>query len=82
MPMYGPFHILQIRKADFEKHSRHSAVFKTLDKNRDGIVSAHELENKAEKAFRVSCSPQKNTLNYSALASADSCNVQYFFAGL
>jgi Ca2+-binding EF-hand superfamily protein len=44
----------QITKADYEKHSHHSTLFKTLDKNKDGRISAHEIESKAEMAFKVS----------------------------
>ena len=46
--------LTQINKADYEKHSHSSKMFAALDKNKDGCVSAHEMESKAEKAFRVS----------------------------
>ena len=43
----------QITKADFEKYSRDSEIFKQLDKNKDGHVSVRELTSKAELAFKV-----------------------------
>ena len=43
----------QITKAEFEKHSHHSEVYKALDKNRDGTIASHELDSKAEMAFKV-----------------------------
>ena len=44
---------IQITKAEFEKHSHHSEVYKALDKNRDGTIASHELDSKAEMAFKV-----------------------------
>ena len=44
---------IQITKAEFEKHSHHSEVYKALDKNRDGTIASHELDSKAELAFKV-----------------------------
>ena len=43
----------QVTKSDFEKYSRDSEIFKALDKNKDGKVSARELTSKAEMAFKV-----------------------------
>ena len=45
--------LIQITKAEFEKHSHHSEVYKALDKNRDGTIASHELDSKAEMAFKV-----------------------------
>ena len=47
--------IFQMRKADFEKYSRDSQIFKDLDKNKDGHVSVTEVTSKAEMAFKVCC---------------------------
>ena len=44
---------IQITKAEFEKHCHHSEVYKALDKNRDGTIASHELDSKAEMAFKV-----------------------------
>ena len=43
----------QITRADFERYSRDSEIFKALDKNKDGCVTARELTSKAEMAFKV-----------------------------
>lgn len=43
----------KITKADFEKYSRDSEIFKRLDKNKDGHVSVRELTSKAELAFKA-----------------------------
>jgi len=43
----------KITKSDFEKYSRDSEIFKALDKNKDGKVSARELTSKAEMAFKA-----------------------------
>ena len=43
----------QVTKNDFEKYSRDSKIFKALDKNKDGHVSAAEVTSKAELAFKV-----------------------------
>ena len=45
--------VIQITKAEFEKHCHHSEVYKALDKNRDGTIASHELDSKAEMAFKV-----------------------------
>ena len=46
-------YFFQVTKSDFEKYSRDSEIFKALDKNKDGKVSARELTSKAEMAFKV-----------------------------
>ena len=48
------FNDFQITKADFDKYSRNSEIFKALDKNKDGHVSVTEVTSKAKLAFKES----------------------------
>jgi len=43
----------QISRSDFNQYCRHSPLFHSLDKNKDGIVSDIEVTSKAELAFRA-----------------------------
>jgi len=43
----------QISRVDFNQYCRHSHLFKSLDKNKDGVVSDIEVTSKAELAFKA-----------------------------
>jgi len=43
----------QISRADFNQYCRHSHLFQSLDKNKDGVVSDIEVTSKAELAFKA-----------------------------
>ena len=52
---FGPYKnsFMQVTKNDFMEYAKSSDVFMSLDKNKDGIVSATEMTTKAELAFKV-----------------------------
>jgi len=43
----------QVSKHDFQKYSKSSALFQSLDQNKDGIVNVTEMTSKAEMAFKA-----------------------------
>jgi len=43
----------QITRHDFQLYTKESNLWKTLDKNKDGVVSDLELTSKAELAFKA-----------------------------
>jgi len=51
----------EVTKHAFEQYTKESELWKTLDKNRDGVVTNLEMTSKAELAFKIA---DKNSDGY------------------
>ena len=50
-------------RSGFDAYFRESELMASLDKNKDGMISATELTSKAELAFKVSLNDKKKILS-------------------
>ena len=73
----SPKNLLQLSRTGFESYCKESELFKSLDKNHDGVTSLRELTSKEEMAFKVSKIQRAKTARHEKLTREK--NVQFLF---